>query len=114
MSSFLGKNVRGLARGVSLNQNGHTVINEGEQVAKSENVMVHRTMTRRTLETLSFDNTYARLPQVFHARLTPTPFSAPPYLVHANPAAAELIDLDPAQLTRPEFAALYGGSMFAL
>ncbi|MBX3330686.1 MAG: YdiU family protein [Nitrospira sp.] len=70
-------------------------------------------MTRRTLETLSFDNTYARLPQAFYARLDPTPFNAPPYLVHANRAAAELIDLDPAQLTRPEFTALFGGSALA-
>lgn len=67
-------------------------------------------MARRTLETLVFDNTYARLPQAFYARLNPTPFSDPPYLVHANSAAAELIDLDPAQLTRPEFTALFGGS----
>jgi len=64
-------------------------------VAKSENVMVHKTMTQRTVETLVFDNTYARLPQAFYARLNPTPFSTPPHLVHANPAAAELIELDP-------------------
>ena len=70
-------------------------------------------MTRRTLETLTFDNTYARLPQVFYARVNPTPFSAPPYLVHANPAAAELIDLDPEQCARPEFAALFGGNALA-
>ncbi|MDF0664508.1 MAG: YdiU family protein [Nitrospira sp.] len=70
-------------------------------------------MIRRTLETLSFDNTYARLPDAFYARLNPTPFSAPPYLVHANQAAAELIDLDPTQLTRPEFTALFGGSALA-
>ncbi|BFU89249.1 MAG: UPF0061 protein [Nitrospira sp.] len=70
-------------------------------------------MTRRTLETLSFDNSYARLPQAFYARLNPTPFGAPPYLVHANHAAAELIDLDPAQLARPEFTALFGGSALA-
>lgn len=75
--------------------------------------MVHRTMTRRTLETLSFDNSYARLPQAFYARLNPTPFTGQPYLVHANPAAAELIDLDPEQFTRPEFAALFGGSALA-
>ncbi len=70
-------------------------------------------MTRRTLETLSFDNTYTRLPQAFYARVNPTPFSAPPYLVHANRAAAELIDLDPTQLMRPEFTALFGGSALA-
>ena len=70
-------------------------------------------MTRHTLETLSFDNTYARLPQSFYARLNPTPFSASPYLIHANPTAAELIKLDPEQCARPEFAALFGGSALA-
>jgi hypothetical protein len=30
--------------------------------------------------------------------------------VHANQAAAELIDLDPEQCARTEFAALFGGS----
>ena len=70
-------------------------------------------MTRCTLETLSFDNTYARLPQAFYAKLNPTPFNVPPYLIHANRAAAELIDLDPAQLMRPEFTALFGGSALA-
>ncbi len=75
--------------------------------------MVQKAMTRRTLETLAFDNTYARLPSAFYARLTPTPFSAPPYLVHANPAAAELIDLDPEQFARPEFTALFGGQALA-
>src|SRR5439155_21183274 len=33
------------------------------------------------------------------------------YLVHANNAAAELIDLAPDQFTRPEFAGVFGGSM---
>jgi uncharacterized protein YdiU (UPF0061 family) len=70
-------------------------------------------MNRRSLETLSFDNTYARLPEAFYAKLNPTPFGSPPYLVHANPAAADLIDLDPDQFTRPEFAGLFGCSMLA-
>jgi uncharacterized protein YdiU (UPF0061 family) len=70
-------------------------------------------MTRRTLETLHFDNTYARLPNAFYAKLTPTPFSSTPFLIHANPTAAELIDLDPGQLARPEFAAIFGGSALA-
>jgi serine/tyrosine/threonine adenylyltransferase len=70
-------------------------------------------MAWRTLETLSFDNTYARLPQAFYARLNPTPFNTSPYLVHVNPAAAELINLDPEQCVRPEFAALFGGSALA-
>ncbi len=65
----------------------------------------------RPLETLSFDNSYARLPQTFYAKLNPTPFDVPPYLVSFNPAAAELIDLDPAQAKRPEFAGVFGGSL---
>jgi uncharacterized protein YdiU (UPF0061 family) len=65
----------------------------------------------RTLEELSFDNSYARLPEVCYAKLNPTPFAVPPYLVSFNPAAAELIDLDPAQAKRPEFAGVFGGSL---
>ena len=68
-------------------------------------------MTKRHLETLSFDNTYARLPESFYAKLNPTPFSTPPSLISANPAAAELIDLDSEQLHRTEFAGVFGGSM---
>jgi len=65
----------------------------------------------RALEGLSFDNSYARLPEVCYAKLNPTPFAVPPYLVSFNPAAAELIDLDPAQARRPEFAGVFGGSL---
>jgi len=68
-------------------------------------------MAGRTLESLSFDNTYARLPGAFYAKLNPTPFESPPYLIHANRAAAELLDLDPDQFTRPEFAGVFGGSL---
>lgn len=68
-------------------------------------------MARRALETLSFDNSYARLPESFHAKLNPTPFSSPPYLISFNRAAAELIDLDPAEAARPEFAGVFGGSL---
>jgi hypothetical protein len=32
-------------------------------------------MSRYQLETLSFDNTYARLPEALYAKLNPTPFS---------------------------------------
>ena len=33
-------------------------------------------MTKRHLETLSFDNSYARLPGAFYAKLNPTPFAS--------------------------------------
>jgi uncharacterized protein YdiU (UPF0061 family) len=70
-------------------------------------------MGDRRLETLSFDNTYARLPEAFYAKLNPTAFSSAPYLVSFNPSAAELIDLNPDEAKRPEFAALFGGGMLA-
>lgn len=70
-------------------------------------------MGSHQLETLSFDNTYARLPLAFYAKVNPTPFSSRPYLVSFNPAAAALIDLDPGEAQRPEFAGLFGGSMLA-
>lgn len=68
-------------------------------------------MGLRALEELSFDNTYARLPEAFYAKLNPTPFSEPPYLVSFNPAAAGLIDLHPDEAKRSEFAELFGGSL---
>ncbi len=68
-------------------------------------------MTRRRLEALSFDNSYARLPEAFYSKLNPTPFSDPPHLISFNPAAAELIDLDPEEAARPEFAGVFGGSL---
>lgn len=66
---------------------------------------------RRKLEDLSFDNTYARLPESFFAKLNPTPFSTAPSLISFNPAAAALIDLDPEEAKRPEFAGVFGGSL---
>ena len=88
-------------------------IKAGPPIAKSETLMIQKAMARRTLETLSFDNTYARLPQAFYTKLNPTSFGSPPYLVHANSVAAELIDLDPEQFIRLEFSALFGGSALA-
>ena len=65
----------------------------------------------RALEDLRFDNTYARLPEAFYAKLNPTPFSTQPHLVSFNPAAAALIDLDPEQASRSEFAGVFGASL---
>ena len=68
-------------------------------------------MAGRSLESLSFDNTYVRLPEAFYAKLNPTPGASSPYLIHANRVAADLIDLDPEESTRPEFAGVFGGNM---
>jgi len=62
----------------------------------------------RKLEELQFDNTYARLPPAFYSAARPTPLSDP-YLVSFNPAAAELIDLDPQEADRPEFVEYFTG-----
>jgi serine/tyrosine/threonine adenylyltransferase len=64
----------------------------------------------RRLEELSFDNSYARLPEAFYARVGPTPLPNP-HLVSFNPAAAELLDLDPDETKRPEFAGVFGGQL---
>ncbi len=61
-----------------------------------------------TLETLPFDNTYARLPEAFYSRLYPTPLERP-HLVAFNPEAAALIGLDAAEGGRPEFVEYFGG-----
>lgn len=53
-----------------------------------------------TLETLPFDNTYARLPEAFYSRLDPTPLERP-HLVAFNPEAAALIGLDAAEVSVP-------------
>ena len=64
----------------------------------------------RKLEELQFDNTYARLPEAFHARVEPTPLPKP-FLVSFNPDAAALLDLDPDEAKRPEFAGVFGGNL---
>ena len=60
------------------------------------------------LESLNFDNTYARLPEAFYAYQAPTPMPDP-YLVSFNHSAAELIDLHPDEAQRAEFADYFSG-----
>ena len=62
-----------------------------------------------SLTELLFDNTYARLPEAFYTRVEPTPLPGP-YLVSFNPAAAELIGLNPDEAARPEFAEYFSGN----
>lgn len=63
----------------------------------------------KKLNQLNFENTYARLPDSFHSRQLPTPLPAP-YLVSFNPDAAQLIDLDSAEASRPDFAEHFSGN----
>ena len=56
-----------------------------------------------------FDNSYARLPERFFARLTPTPVAAP-RLVRLNEKLARQLGLDPATLSSSEGVAILAGN----
>jgi protein adenylyltransferase len=57
----------------------------------------------------AFDNSYARLPDRFYARVSPTKVREP-RLVKVNRALAELLGLDPEKLDAPEIAEMLGGN----
>jgi uncharacterized protein YdiU (UPF0061 family) len=59
--------------------------------------------------TLPFDNSYARLPERFYARLPPTPVAAP-RLLKLNAALARELGLDPEALASPEGVAMLAGN----
>jgi len=61
------------------------------------------------LNNLRFDNTYARLPEIFYRRVKPTALPAP-YLVSFNEKAAELIGLDAQEISKPEFVEHFTGN----
>ena len=58
---------------------------------------------------IPFDNSYARLPDRFFARLPPTPVSAP-RLIRVNRALADQLGLDADWLTSPEGVAALAGN----
>jgi uncharacterized protein YdiU (UPF0061 family) len=62
-----------------------------------------------TADDLPFDNSFAELPPAFYTRLMPTPLPAP-YFVAASPKAAALAGLDPADLSREDFVAVFTGN----
>jgi len=57
----------------------------------------------------TFDNSYARLPARFHARLDPTRVVAP-QLVRVNAELAEFLGLDPAELASPDGVQILAGN----
>jgi uncharacterized protein YdiU (UPF0061 family) len=61
---------------------------------------------------LGFQNTYARLPERFYARLNPTPVAAP-QLIRLNDAFALELNLDPEVLRSPEGVRILAGSSVA-
>ena len=56
-----------------------------------------------------FENSYARLPEAFHARVNPTPV-AQPLLVLFNRPLAQTLGLDPSAFAGPDAAALFTGN----
>ena len=58
---------------------------------------------------IAFDNSYARLPERFYARLDPTPVSQP-RLLKLNEALAADLGLDAAMLAAPEGVAMLAGN----
>ncbi len=61
---------------------------------------------------IDFDNSYARLPDRFHARQDPVPVAAP-RLIKLNVALAEQLGLDPAALASPDGVAVLAGNQVA-
>ncbi|MBW4024645.1 MAG: YdiU family protein [Proteobacteria bacterium] len=61
---------------------------------------------------IPFDNSYARLPDRFYARLNPTPVAAP-RLIRVNRGLAEELGIDPEALASPEGVAILSGNAVA-
>jgi serine/tyrosine/threonine adenylyltransferase len=70
------------------------------------------TVQKTTGQTIAFDNSYARLPERFFARLAPTPVQAPK-LVRLNSSLARQLGFDPAMLTSFGGVALLAGNRIA-
>lgn len=64
----------------------------------------------KPLDSLQFDNTYAQLPESFYQVVFPTPLQDLRVVAFSR-RCAELIDLDPSESTKPEFAARLGGAL---
>ena len=62
----------------------------------------------KSIEELEFNNTYTRLPGEFYSRLSTQPLKDT-QLISFNPSAAGLIDLDPEQAHKEEFALYFTG-----
>ena len=62
-----------------------------------------------TLDALKLTNPYLSLPEECHDPATPSPLNAP-FLIHANVALAEQLDIDKAELYSEKFLSLVNGS----
>lgn len=69
-------------------------------------------MSTAATPTLPFQNSYAQLPDRFHARATVRPVRAP-RLIRLNTELSEFLGLDPAVLASPEGVAILAGNVAA-
>ena len=67
------------------------------------------TLQTEAADLLAFDNSYARLPDRFFARLLPTPVAAP-RLVKLNEGLARHLGLDAGKLATPEGVEILAGN----
>ncbi|HEX2760610.1 MAG TPA: YdiU family protein [Rhizomicrobium sp.] len=58
---------------------------------------------------LSLENHFSRLPQDFYTKMPAEKVGEAPRLIHANPQAAALLDLDPAVFSDPRFVEVVAG-----
>ena len=68
------------------------------------------TLNSANWDTVPFDNSYARLPEKFHAKLDPTPVSAP-RLIKVNHRLAASLGIDPEILDGPDSARVFAGNL---
>ncbi len=68
-----------------------------------------KNQNRAAVEGIAFDNSYAGLPDRFHARVDPTPV-ADPALIRLNQQLAEQLNLDARILTSPEGIEMLAGN----
>jgi len=60
----------------------------------------------RKLEQLDYNNSYARLPEIFYSEHHPKALTND-FLIHFNPVVAELLGLDAAEAERPDFLDIF-------
>jgi len=69
-----------------------------------------KTPPLKSLESLTFNNTFAQLPADFYSRVKPKPFNTLPYLVSFNDEVAKLIGLDPSEAQREDLLHYISGA----
>ena len=75
-------------------------------------VLGHTERLPQTAPDIPFDNTYARLPEVFYEHVAPTQVAAPE-LLRLNDALARRLNIDPAFLRSPAGIAVLSGNAIA-